>query len=220
MTDLQITAEMCREALVLRALREWESVVECRRNADRIALYFREVDWQWHLDEHSGGTYSEDVRRGTPHLEYCGIFVGWCGLYLGNHLREGRCLPYRLRPAIAEYVLPSTARAASHAKWAQARTLAPARVEPSEAQRGDVVTVVTGRGQSIGDHYAIVVGRSGEELETVEANASGTLGDGAQGRGVVRRTRALADVRRVYRLEGRHFEHALTGESLREVSDA
>lgn len=220
MSDLQITAEQCREALVRAALREWESVVECRAQADRIAQYFRDCGWQWHLDDHAGGTYDEDVRRRTPHLEYCGIFVGWCGIYAGTYGWPGVCAPVGLRHAIAEYVLPSTYRASNRAKWVQARTLPPEPVPPEQVQRGDIVTVETSRGLYYGDHYAIVVSREGDVLETVEANASGTLGDGSHGRGVVRRTREIADVRRVYRLEARHFHNAMSGAPLGEVGNA
>lgn len=209
MTAQGHSAVELREAMLACAISEWERVVDCRKDADRITQYFRDCGWQWHLDEHSGGVFDEDVRRKTPHLEYCGIFLGWCGLYLGLHMPGGQCLPVALREPIAYYVLPSTARAASHAKWSQAGSLAPERVHPEDVRRGDIVTMHTSRGLPYGDHYAIVVERKGDMIETIEANASGTLGDGSSGRGVVRRHRELVRVRRVYRLEDRHFTMTL-----------
>lgn len=202
------TGAELRESLVQQALHVWASGVDARKDADTITHMFASVGWQWHLDQESGGRYDEDVRRRTPHLEYCGIFVGYCGQLVGHRLADDQCLPVTLRHGIAKYVLPSTYRADTPSYWQQAGAPEPRPVSADDIQRGDIVTVVTGAHKRYGDHYAIVVERDGDILHTVEGNAHGELGgeyEGTQGRGVVRTERALADVRRVYRLDERHF---------------
>lgn len=199
-----------RRALLAAALAEWGRGVECRRDAGRVSLYFSECGWKWHLDQHAGGVFDEDVRRTTPHLEYCGLFVGWCGLQVGNHLEDGRCVPVRLKPAIAELVLPSTYRAKSAAHWKRAGVAMPDPVDAGELQPGDIITVKTRAGKTYGDHFAIVNHTAGPLIHTVEGNATGLIGpDETPGRGVVRNTRHRSLVRRVYRLRPEHFEEAI-----------
>ncbi|RAL23039.1 hypothetical protein DL240_09135 [Lujinxingia litoralis] len=200
-----------RRALLSAALSEWERGVECRRDATRISRYFRDCGWQWHLDQHAGGAFDEDLRRASPHLEYCGLFVAFCGLHLGHHLEPERCVPVRLRPGIAELVLPSTFRAQSARHWARAGVAAPPPLEPGEAalHPGDIITLRT-RSRAprpYGDHFAIVHHAAGDTVHTVEANAVGPLGpDKEMGRGVIRGKRPLRDVRRIYRLRPEHIE--------------
>lgn len=198
-----------RRALLAAALAEWRRGVECRRDADHISNYFNECGWQWHLDQHSGGLFDEDIRQATPHLEYCGLFVGWCGLQVGIHLEPGRGMPVRLKPSIANIVLPSTYRAQSAAHWERAGVAMPAAVDAGALQPGDIVTLRTRAegAKAYGDHFAIVASVAGRLVHTVEANAAGMLGpDKRAGRGVVRRPRLLSDVRRVLRLRSEHFE--------------
>lgn len=210
-----------RRALLSAALAEWRRGVECRRDPERIARYFSACGWQWHLDQHAGGVFDEDIRRATPHLEYCGLFVGWCGLQVGHHLHDGRCVPVRLKSAIAELVLPSTYRAQSADHWARAGVARPAPVDAGDVQPGDIITLRT-RAQgakAYGDHVAIVEHCAGRLVHTVEANAAGMLGpDKRAGRGVVRRPRLLSDVRGVLRLSSEHFEHVEDVDRMEEVS--
>lgn len=205
------TGAELREALVRTALHVWSHGVEVGKDDATITHMFASVGWQWHLDQESGGRFDERVRKQTPHLEYCGIFVGYCGLLLGHRVVEDQCLPVKLWPKIAKFVLPSTYRADTPSYWERAEVPEPDPVSADEIQRGDVITVVTGGRKEYGDHYAIVVEREGDVLHTVEANAYGELGGerAGEGRGVVRRTRQLKDVRRVYRLDDRHFVQEL-----------
>ncbi|RDV36727.1 hypothetical protein DV096_16695 [Bradymonadaceae bacterium TMQ3] len=210
-----------RRALLAAALEEWRGGIECRRDADRISRYFSACGWQRHLDQHSGGVFDEDIRRATPHLEYCGLFVGWCGLQVGNYLHAIRCVPVRLKPAIAEFVLPSTYRAQSAAHWARAGLAMPAPVGAGDLQPGDIITLRTRAegAKAYGDHVAIVEYGAGSLVHTVEANASGMLGpDKRPGRGVVRRRRLRSDVRGGLRLSSEHFEHVEDFERMEEVS--
>ena len=205
------TGEQLRRALLFVALDEHETTVRSQGEEDRITEYFHRCGWQWALNETAGGRYSEEARRRRPDLlNWCGLFPAWCGLHVGLYLEPGQCVPVRLRHGVAQRVLPSTYRAQSPDKWADAGIAPPAQVPHDEIAPGDIVTVVTGSGKPYGDHFAIVVdvSRDGAWIDTVEGNATGELGDGEVGRGVVTKVRSLADVVRVYRFDERHFEGA------------
>lgn len=149
--------------------------------------------WAGHLAADVSGKDGifDDKKRSGDRGQYCGLFIAYAGLGL-------------IKPDICHYVLPSTARLASAVKWKEAGVEKPNAVAETDIQRGDIITV--GTGKWYGTHIALVVGRDGDKLSTVEANIEGALGNCAQGRGVVKRVRKLSEVQCVYRLDERHFQ--------------
>lgn len=187
------------QELVKNALAIWAENVDVNTldGRKRISQFFTEVKsskgasyWASHLKEVSTDGIFDDSKRSGDRGQYCGLFIAYAGLGL-------------IYPDIGYFCLPSTARMNSAAKWAEAGTIKPEPVRQSDIQPGDIITV--GTDKPYGTHLALVVGRRGDLLETVEANTTGMLGNGKQGRGVVKRTRDAKIVRATYRLEGRHF---------------
>lgn len=209
-----LTGKELRLAMLEAMLAEWRRPIRSDADEGRITEYFVGIGWGWALREAGVEQYSEAARRAHPGLlNWCGIAIGWAGLQVGYHLAGDRCLPVRLDPAIAHHVLPSTYRADKRPDdpehWDQAGHEPPER--PDELRKADIICVETSRGRDYGDHFAMVVeaitppGTDGD-ITTVEANAWGRRGDDSGGRGIVRRTRQLEDIRRVLRLEADHFE--------------
>lgn len=208
---MDYTENKIRRAFLAAVRAEWSRPVEVEEHDDRVTEYFRGIGWGWAIDKHCpGGTYDEQVRRTTDApLDYCGIGPAWVLVHrLGQHLEDQQCVPVRLRRGIARHVLPSTYRANSVDHWDRADTDPPAQIPPEDIEPGHLVTVVTSHGRGYGDHFAVARERPGDgELATIEWNATGELGDGREGRGVVRRSRLMDDVRRVYPILPRHLEH-------------
>lgn len=175
----------------------------------RITGYFEDIGWRWAIDNAGGERYSEGLRRrNSGLLEYCGIFWGAMGLRVGAYVVPPYSPDLQIHPRVAEYVLPSTYRVAHSGHWGDVPEAE--RVTVQEMARGDILTVVTGAGKTYGDHFAGVVDvdERRQIVHTVEANASGELGDGQQGRGVVRRERRYDSIRRIYRFGDVHFLRA------------
>lgn len=217
-----------RRAMLEAALDEWSKVV---RDDDRgvpgdrevIAGYFRANGWGAWLDNVTGGGYVEHSRT-----SWCGQFAAAMGQRVGDYLVDGQCVGIGLDDDLARGVIVSTARLADRKKWRAAGFDMPthyrASTVPSMLQRsgdgqlveaasvlfpGVVATFKTsGRKPQIGDHIVIVERFDPETglVHTVEGNGRGELGDGSSGEGVIRTTRRLADLRRVYPLELEHFE--------------
>lgn len=206
------TGQQLREAILDAMLAEWERPVVVGEDDDRITRYFREIGWGWAIDEHCpGDTYDESIRQSTDApLDWCGLGIAWVGVHrLGHHLEEGQCVPVRLHREVANTVLPSTYRKDKRGPmefWDDIEPDPPDPVGVDEIRPGDIITVETSRGLPYGDHFAVVE-EPCDVIVTVECNGYGQLGDGEDGRGVVRRTRDYGDVRRVYRLDERHFEY-------------
>lgn len=213
-TTKMYTTEKLGLALVDAALSEWERCIrdiEPNKPDDRdhIQRYFDDVHdgkgatWSWFLHP-SGGRYVERAPDGS-YQEWCGLFVAYCAQRLiGRHLERGRSVPVTIEPGIAYYVLPSTHRIASAAKWKQAQVPPPQRPAPHAAQPGDIFTV--GRG-STGSHIGIVTDHPNNDGDflTVEGNAHGVLGDFSFGEGVIRRSRHIKDVVQLIRLGPEHY---------------
>lgn len=204
------TGKQLRRAHLAACLAEHASHVEVFDDDDHISDYFRWIGWQWYLDEYfDGGEYDEQTRRDTGRGNYCGVGPAAMGVAtLGYHVERMQCVPVSLDPGIANYVLPSTERIDSEESWAEAGFERPEFLDADQARPGDIVTVRTRdtNPEPFGDHVVVVRDHihSGK-LPTVEFNAAGRLGDGSWGRGVVKRSRSLTDVRRVLRLERKHF---------------
>ena len=207
---MKYTAKNLREALLSACLTEHQLTVKSIGDERRITEYFHGIGWTWAVKENfPDGIYDDEIRRRggrSAPLNWCGMGIGFVGVHLvGNHIVGGQCIDVRLKPGIARHVLPSTMRLQDLRRWEQAGVRPPEKVQAP--QRGDIITVyTTGVRGDAGDHYAVVVEVEGDTLHTVEFNATGELGDGTRGRGVVRRTRRVQDVRQICRLEDIHFE--------------
>ena len=209
---MEYTGEQLRAAFLAAVEAEWKRTVRSVGDEERISRYFRETGWGWALNEGGmQGVYDDVIRRqtgrGGPH-NYCGIGLAWCGVArLGHHIEEGLCLPVRLRMDIAVSIMPSTARIYWMDWWENIPVDPMEQIAPGEIQPGDIVTVKTGPRWERGDHFVMSYHEPVDGiLPTYEFNASGELGDGSEGRGVVRRTRKMKDVAIVYRPDVQHFE--------------
>ena len=205
------TAKQIRRALVDAALSEWRRPVDAYADADRITEYFRGIGWDWAIDEHCpDGVYDEEIRRTTDApLDYCGIGLAWVGVHrLPYFVEPGQCVSVRMCEGVASTVMPSTLRKDKRGDlefWDEIPQDPPEPVDVDDLRRGDIITVETSRGLDYGDHFALVY-EPADTVVTIEWNASGELGDGERGRGVVMRTREYDEIRRVIRLDDEHFE--------------
>lgn len=201
------TAKHLRLAFLEIARREWKTPIRSYHDQDRITQYWDACGWgRWLRNQ--PGCKNGYVRQQGSGVDYCGIFLGFCGLHVGEALENGVCLPVRLRPAIASVILASTQRITERGRWADPR-VAMSPIEPVHVRSvspGDIITVATSGRFVGGDHYAIVEDVQPGFVTTIEGNASGQLGDGTTGHGVIFRTRPLDSIRRVYRFTEEHFE--------------
>lgn len=141
--------------------------------------------------------------------------IGWipdnrqsCGTYVA------RCYaPAGLRADVRKYGLPSTYRLDRFGrglkisgKWSPPVTAISRIVQPADIQRGDIVCIRTNRRLPVGDHVTLCAGFDGKLVSTFEYNASGLLGNGQTGRGVVTNKRPIAVVVKVYRLQPEDFD--------------
>lgn len=211
---MSYSIEKIRAALIRAANREWrQPVVDFQDGRDatpqRIQVYFESTGWGWFLDKYSDGTYTEKDGPDDPFQSYCGLFVAYCGLRVGDYLEGDECVDVSLRDPVASKVLPSTKRLARPRHWYED---CPAFEHPGlqQLKAGDVITVGDGRD---GSHIAFVREdrQQGNSLvRTVEGNSTGMLGDGTNGEGVVHDARNFAEIKRTYRFTKEHF----TGEVL------
>ena len=218
-----------RNAWIDAALAEHSRHVDAtiRSGEDIITEYFERIGWRWAIEKAGGTRYTEALRRANPGLlDYCGIFWGTVGLRVGEHMPKieapknviGRFVlermgldlePYKdlqILRGVANRVLPSTYRIEHAGHWEE--TPQAERITVHEMDRGDLIIVATSGRNSYGDHFAgvVEVDHDRQIVKTVEANASGILGDGRHGRGVVTRERSFDSIRRIRRFDGRHFE--------------
>ena len=196
-----------REAWIAAALEEWERGVDATTpDGERIIEgYFDDIRWRWAI-ERAGGRYSEAARRSHPAtLEYCGIFWAAMGMRVGMYVPTPLSPDIEIHPRVAEYVLPSTHRLEHSGHWGVVPQAD--RVTVQEMQRGDLAIVATSGRKAYGDHYTgiLSVDHDRRVIETLEANASGILGDGRRGRGVVKRERSFDSIRRIRRFGKVHF---------------
>jgi len=185
----------------------------------RITQIINECGWQFWMDEHTEGVYKERSVKGVT-TEWCGFSAAWAmlqGGWIFDGMNEGHVY-LALNPAIAKYVMPSTERLASEAKWEQASEKSweagNGAFDPFEeihhSRRmlpGDIVVV--GDRKLYGDHITMCVGLVGkypnDNWISIEGNAHGQLGNNEYGEGVVRRTRTFGKVTKIYRPKLEHF---------------
>jgi hypothetical protein len=194
-------------AIRLAALALWSEHVIDVHGSEKIESFFHEVGWSWIKGYKNNESFA-----------WCGVFAGVCCMRVGNHLEPNQCVPVVVDPDIARVVMPSTYRLASSAKWKQA-TVHPADQWGSSVDGplknwlipGAIVTISArkygDRRDYMGGHIVIVDELTAEdEFSTIEGNGHGLFPDGKRGEGVIRRTRKLSDVRRVYHLRRDHLE--------------
>lgn len=226
---MMFTIQQLREAWLKASLCEWRKTIrddDGGKAGDRdvITSYFLVNNWGGWLAGVTGNGYRE-----TPRTSWCGQFAGAMGQRVGDHLVDGQCLTVTLDPKIAEYVMVSTSRLASPAKWKAAGAPMPqfytrskirddqfvdgksGRLVPASRVLlpGVIATVKTsGRKPHVGDHIVCIEKFDEDDMliDTVEGNGRGQLGDKTRGEGVVRAVRAVADIRMVYHLDKGHFE--------------
>lgn len=191
-----------REQLVKNALAIWAETVDVStiEGRKRISEFFTANQsstgakyWATHLkNEVSTDGVFDDSKRHRDRGQYCGLFLAYAGRGL-------------ILPDIGYFCLPSTNRMQSVAQWKKTGTQMPQgwELEKNTIQRGDIITV--GSSLFYGTHFALVIGKRGNSIGTVEANTFGQLANGKSGRGVVKRSRTVKEVQRVYRLEAEHF---------------
>jgi hypothetical protein len=156
-----------------------------------ITEIFDACGWgKWLRGPHGG---CPDGYTRPPDPDWCGLFVGYCGLHAG------------LKHDVARLVLPSTYRLFAKSFWEKAEV-----PKPQEGlrtpQRGDIVVV--GTNPHYGAHITLCVDveESLGVYYTIEGNGRGTFPDGSKGVGVIKRTRKIAEINRIYRLTEEHFE--------------
>lgn len=202
----EIDDAFLRKAWVVSGLWEWTRVIRDRdrghdADAEEIAAYFRMCGWQWFLDAYGDGMYVEtyEVDGEVRFMEWCGVFHGATGSTIGavfDVLGHGELSTASLKSGVRKYVMPGTPRLASSRKWSEAGTEPFLDLSRDEADVGDIVVV--GR-RSYGSHITQVVDTGRTWLLTLEGNATGVLGDGSVGEGVIVRYRDRAEVKRAYR---------------------
>lgn len=194
-------------AIRLAAIDLWDQKIVDYHGSLSIEAFFHEVGWSW-------------IRgyKNNEGFAWCGVFAGVCCMRIGNHLELNQCVPIVIDPDIPRVVMPSTYRLASSAKWKQASAHMPeiwgASVDGPLKNwliPGAIVTIAArkygDRRDWMGGHIVIVDElTSDEEFTTIEGNGHGRFPDESRGEGVIRRTRKLADVRRVYHLRRDHLE--------------
>lgn len=166
--------------IVEAALAEWRRTV-CEPpigNADDIRAYLRAC-----------GFSRADQYAADGDAEWCGAFAAFCCVAAG-----ARPDVVRVKSSPESGDFASTYRLVSLCRADPRR-----RIDRAEDLRpGDVAVVGRAGRRPWGEHVTIVEGRAGgREFATVEGNATGRLGDGSTGEGVVRRVRMVLPIDRV-----------------------
>jgi hypothetical protein len=204
---MTITGEKIRLAMLEVARQEWQAIVRSVEEAQRVTRYWDDCGWGSWLREQPGQSAGY-VRRQGSGVDWCGIFLAWCGLNVSKGF-AGECLPIALHQGIATVILPSTRRITEQERWNDRRVSGLPRLMPlhdvGQVAPGDLITVATTGRFAGGDHWCIVDEVLPGMVMTIEGNASGLLGNNRQGHGVIIRSRPLSSVRRVYRLDERYF---------------
>lgn len=222
MTEDFIGKEL-REAMVRAAHTAWlrnirDTQKGYRGDEKEIAELIKRAGAPWMLNEE--GKYKE-----SDDIYWCGAAVAYFGSLVGDHLVEGKCVDVRLNPEIGKYVLPSTYRLSSKAKWKQAGVPMAQEIDKMKIQPGDIVTIYSGRvpkREHLGDHILLATSKVNRgRFSSVEGNTEGWLpgnpndeSTGVWGEGIIKRDhrgagskgpRKVEDVRKVYRLGVEHF---------------
>jgi len=160
-------------------------------------------DW---LRDPKGGQCPDGYTR-PPDPDYCGVFAAYVARQIGYWIEPDRCAKIWLDKGIAIYCMSSPDRLASRSKWKAAGFERPTPLAPEQIRGGHIVTVNPTRARPLGSHIVIAASSPDAtgDFETYEGNAEGRRADGSHGKGVIRRTRNIADVTRVWQLTPEHF---------------
>lgn len=134
------------------------------KNWERITAYIHEgLGWSW-----------VDTYKKNRSFEWCGAFAAFCFVSL-------------VSPAIRKKHFASCYRL-----WRWSRKTA-RYIKPDDILPGDVVIVGPAAGVLLwrrwGRHIALCVERHSDAILTIEGNATGILGSGTKGEGVVKQRR-------------------------------
>jgi len=164
--------EVVRETLA-EAERLWRLGIEepsssDQRGAEEIDKMIRTglgLNWTWE---------SHYVRNGQ---------FAWCGAFAATCLAKAG-----MRQDLRKSIMPSCYRL--YENWASTDR----HLEPSAVQPGDILVVgpVKTGSKAWGAHITLVMSVEGDVATTFEGNASGPLGDGRDGEGVIKRQRPLS----------------------------
>lgn len=202
---MRYSGDKLRMALVAAAEYVWEQGIEDAHGPDvnvPITEIFDACGWGGWLRSENGGCPNGYTRPPDP--DWCGLFVGFCGLKVGEFVEPGTCVPVSINPQVARKVLPSTYRLMSQTHWKSAGVEQPMAIHKRNVLPGDVVTV--GSSKAWGTHIVLVESVLADgTYTTIEGNSRGTLPDGRRGRGVVKRKREVSEIQQVYRLDSTHF---------------
>jgi len=200
------TATQLRHAIADAAEDWWRAIVKDydpgqTATPRKIERLVDEACNAWDLGE--DGRYTDESE-----LEWCGYLVGASARQVGDCLEPNARGDVALARPVAVHCLGSTSRLAQPSWWEKANAAGPEQIAEHDIERGDIVVVRTGGGQTHGDHITLARGAVNGDgtFPTVEGNATGTLGDQTQGEGVVVRTRKVGDIYAAYRLDKSHFE--------------
>lgn len=184
-------AKRAREAWADASLALYESGVY-EEHDDHLDL-LRENGWAWAIGK------DED---------YCGHFHAVSGRYVGDHLHPSMCVDVEVRPDIRGRTIPSTLRLDGRGPSGSVPEPDFEHPDPWKIDKGDLFTV--GDGPS-GSHICMAMGAPSPDgtIPTIEGNSTGRRPDGSVGRGGVRKTRNVTDVKRVHRLLEDHFRGRL-----------
>lgn len=142
--------------------------------------------------------------------EYCGHTVAVAFRRIGDFVRPGVCVDLSIHRELAYRTFPSSARLANRgskdSRWSDHGFARPVIKDHKDIQPGDIVVVVTIARKEYGDHITMATSRpdASGQFDTIEGNAVGMLGSGKKGKGVITRTRLVADVRQVLRITREH----------------
>jgi len=179
--------------------------------APGVTKLFDANGWEsWLRDPDLGGC--PDGYERPPDPDYCGHGAACALRRIGDHLKDGQCVGVSVDPAICEEVMPSTYRLGSGQKWSESGYDRPAAYDARRSDDlppirvGDVLVVETSVGRPYGDHITVAraPAQSGE-VRTFEANAPGERFDGSHGKGVVKASRPVDDIRQIIRIDHRHL---------------
>lgn len=223
-----------RKAIIKAAEREWLLSVRdddagVPGDRDIITGYFDSNGWRSNLPSYG---YKESLGG----VAWCGHFQGHIHQQIGRYIEPDVCVPLSLDPDIAHFVLPSTLRVHSPAKWRAAGSpmptiytsdgTSPVLFSDGTPQRvykladvlvpGVMALIVTREygdyRDDIGGHFVLITAYDADAgtIDTIEGNARGEFANGGWGEGVIRRrgksARKITDIRSVIHLDLGHFE--------------
>lgn len=179
---------------------------------------FHECGWTWIKEYKNNEKYA-----------WCGIFAGVCAKRVGDWLEVHRsnsaaCVPVTTQFEIVNGIFPSTQRLASWQRWDAIGPRPKVWSNQLDGRLEDflipgaIVTVASrkygDRRDVVGGHIVIVdqLNQDGT-FDTIEGNAHGEFPDGSRGEGIIRRTRPLKDVKRVYLLTDDHLDYLERGDA-------